>query len=32
MSSNALIGLAVTSHDNTKLCTATFDNLVEIDN
>jgi hypothetical protein len=27
MSSNAYVGLAVTSHDNAALCTATFDNV-----
>ena len=27
MASNVFVGLALTSHDNTKLCTATLDNL-----
>ena len=27
MASSALVGLAVTAHDNTKLCTATFSNV-----
>jgi hypothetical protein len=27
MGTNALIGLAVTSHDNTRTCTAVFDGV-----